>query len=194
MSRRDAPFSKTVDHDTVKMINDRVVRNSDVVDEMVTQLVADYCADLDAYMLQIRQTLDSGLPITDEQLDTFTLHLPNLLYFTGEAQESLGIREDVAKAIKQDLYNVVREKAQGTVADKDTAADLATTQEAIVHSVYQRAYKKVKLRMDAGYEMLASVKKVMSRRISEYELGRVDPGTVQGGARREQPRHNSERY
>lgn len=194
MSRRDAPFSKTMDPEKVKIIDDRVARNSNVVDEMVTQLVADYCADLDAYMLQIRQTLDSGLPITDEQLDTFTLHLPNLLYFTGEAQESLGIREDVAKAIKQDLYNVVREKAQGTVADKDTAADLATTQEAIVHSVYQRAYKKVKLRMDAGYEMLASVKKVMSRRISEYELGRVDPGTVQGGARREQPRHNSERY
>ena len=37
-------------------------------------------------------------------------------------------------------------------------------------AIYSRAYKKVKLRMDAGYEMLNSLKKVMNKRITEMEL------------------------
>ena len=43
-------------------------------------------------------------------------------------------------------------------------------QETITLNIYSRAYRKVKLRMDAGYEMLASLKKVMNKRISEIEL------------------------
>ena len=185
MSRRDAPFIHTPNNDMVKVINDRVERNSKAIDELVNGLVKQYCSPLDEYMDRITATVVEGHKVPDELLDEFTLTLPALLYFIGEAQEALGIREDVAKAIKTELYNTVREKAHGTVADKDTAADLATIQEAIVHTVYQRAYKKVKLRVEAGYEMLTSVKKVMTRRITEYEMSRVDPQSVPSeGAKR----------
>ena len=49
-------------------------------------------------------------------------------------------------------------------------AELIAQAETMTLAIYSRAYKKVKLRMDAGYEMLNSLKKVMNKRITEMEL------------------------
>lgn len=141
------------------------------IEEVVQQLVSQYCGNLDDFMEHIETQLNNpSYPVSDEELENFALKLPNLLYFTGEAVESIGIREDIAKGIKQDLYNKVHMSSSGTVADKNAKAESETKMEYIVHSAYQRAYKKIKLRMEAGYEMLNSVKKVMSRRMLEVQL------------------------
>lgn len=157
----------------VRGLQRRVAQNSDIIDGIVNRLVEQYCKPLDDYMNYIRECLvDPDTPPTDHQLDDFTLTLPVLLYFTGEAQESLGIREDVAKAIKQELYSEIYNQATGTIGDKTARAELATQSEMLTHIAYQRAYKKVRLRMEMGAEMLQSVKKVMSRRMQEMELSR----------------------
>jgi predicted house-cleaning noncanonical NTP pyrophosphatase (MazG superfamily) len=166
-------LSSDMDPGRMKAVIDRVGRNSKEVDEIVDTLVSEYCEELDQYMNYIDSILvaasDKGTEITDVQLDEFTLNLPSILYSMSGAQESLGIKEDVSTAIRNDVYNRVREKAQGTVADKDTAAELQCITETIISIAYSRAYKKVKLRVEAAYEMLNSVKKVVSRRIAEVE-------------------------
>lgn len=165
----------------IRQLQKRIDANSDIVDSIVNRLVSDYCKPLDDYMEFIRNILnDTANPPTDQELDDFALNLPVLLYFTGEAQEALGIKEDVAKAVKQELYNEIYNKSTGTIADKTAAAELATQNEYIAHIAYQRAYKKVKLRMEAANETLQSIKKVISRRMVEYEVARVDPGRVGG--------------
>lgn len=170
-------LSHKLEPDKAEHIITRVNTNSSLVDDIVNKLVAEYCGPLDDYMKIIDDILvNQNEPITNEQLDEFTLNLPSLLYFTSESQESLGIREDVCNAIRNEIYNQVREKSTGTVADKDTAAELATQAETIVLVAYRRAYKKVKLRVEAAYEMLGSVKKVMTRRIAEYGLSSADEG------------------
>jgi hypothetical protein len=165
----------------VRQLQKRIDANSDIVESIVNRLVSEYCKPLDDYMDFIRDILnDHNNPPTDRELDDFTLNIPVLLYFTGEAQETLGIKEDVAKAVKQELYNEIYDKSTGTIADKTAAAELATQNEYIVHIAYQRAYKKIKLRMEAANETLQSIKKVISRRISEYDMSRVDPSRIGG--------------
>lgn len=143
----------------------------DIVD-ISTQIVKEYCADLDSYMETIDNDLRSrnSTSIPNDVIEDYILNLASILYFTGSAQEDLGVKEDICKSIKTEVYNRARENSTGTVADKDAAATMATQAEAITLSIYSRAYKKVKLRMDAGYEMLNSLKKVMNRRIAEAEL------------------------
>ena len=63
-----------------------------------------------------------------------------------------------------------------SIADKTAKAELATQSEYITNMAYSRAYKKIKLRLDIGNELLQSIKKVISRRTSEYELGKIDGG------------------
>lgn len=171
LSALTTPQSK----DELKGTFDKVKDLSRVIDEMVEDVVQFVCEELDNYMLGISDILtNQETPVTDLQLDDFTLNLPSLLYFVSAQQETLGIKEDVSKALQKEVFNRVREKAQGTVADKDTAAELAAQHETVVNIIYARAYKKVKLRIDAAWEMLNSVKKVTTRRIAEYGLTQSD--------------------
>ena len=83
------------------------------MNSIVDRLVSEYCRSLDEYMQFIRNILnDTANPPTDRELDDFALNIPVLIYFTGEAQEALGIKEDVAKAVKQELYNEIYDKAR----------------------------------------------------------------------------------
>jgi hypothetical protein len=172
-----------IDVSKIRQIQRRVGGNADIIDGIVNRLVSDHCQPLDDYVKFIQGILgDAANPPTDRELDDFVLNLATLLYFAGEAQESLGIKEDIAKAIKMELFNETYDKAEGTIADKTAKAELATQAEFVSHIAYARAYKKVKLRVEAGNEVLQSVKKVISRRMTEYELSRVDPGRI-GGTR-----------
>ena len=143
---------------------------SDTIKEISDKLVNKYCKDLDDLMSIIREQLQDKGEITDTELEFLIMDLANILYFTGSAQEDLGIKEDTCKAIRQEVYSFYRNEATGTVADKTALAELACQKETMTLAIYSRAYKKVKLRMDAGYEMLNSLKKVMNKRITEMEL------------------------
>lgn len=147
--------------------------SADVV-SISAQLVKEYCEELDAYMEQIDDTLRSknSTSLPDSVIEDYILNLASILYFTGSAQEDLGVKEDICKSIRAEVYNSARELSTGTVADKDSAATLASQSESITLSIYSRAYKKVKLRMDAGYEMLNSLKKIMNRRVAELEISK----------------------
>ena len=159
MSRRDK---------TPASIMNKVDNTALVVKEISDKLVKEYCEDLDIVISDIKSCILTG--IDDKLLENFIIELANTLYFTGSAQEDLGIKEDTCKSIRAEIYNKTYEDSKGTVAQKNALSELATQQETIVLNIYSRAYKKVKLRMDAGYEMLNSLKKVMKKRISEMEL------------------------
>lgn len=180
-NNNDIALCNEVDTNKVRQLQRRIDKNSDIIDNVVNRLVSSYCEQLDTYMIYVRNILANvENPPTDKELEDFVLNLPVLLYFAGEGQESLGIKEDVAKAVRQELYNETYEKATGTIADKTASAELATQAEFITQIAYSRAYKKIKLRCEAANETLQSAKKIISRRISEYEMSKVAPERIGG--------------
>lgn len=162
MSRRDGKSISTV--------KSQVEKSGNIIQELSENLVDDYCGELDEEMKKISNMLICSQNMTDNEIEFEILNLANILYFTCSAQEDLGIKEDVCKSIRAEVYNKERELAKGTVADKNASAELKAQEETTVLAIYSRAYKKVKLRVEAGYEMLNSLKKVMNKRISEMEL------------------------
>lgn len=171
MADMNSALASHVDLEMVNKNNERVESLTAVVRDMVKTIVDQACSDLDEYMKQIDEILrDANNPVSDYELEDFTLNLPALLYLVSARREELKVKEDVAKSVYKDVYNRVREKAQGTVADKDTAADLAAQSEAITVIVLQRAGSTIKTREEAAWEMLNSVKKVVTRRIAEMQL------------------------
>ena len=139
MADMNLALASSVDLEAVRKNNDRIENLSDVVRSMVKAFVNEACGELDSYMSQI------------DKLEDFTLNLPSLLYLTASRREELRIKEDVAKAVYKEVFNRVREKAQGTVADKDTAADLAAQAEAISVIVLQRAGSSIKSKEEAAW-------------------------------------------
>lgn len=161
--------------DEIHNIKDDVEGKSTVLDEIVNSIIQPYCKDLDKYVGFIKDCLKDGEnPPTTDELDDFCLNLSTYIYFAGGMCEQLGIRDDIAKAVYKEMYHTARaSQDKGTVADKDSLAELASQEQFIVSSSYTRAYRTMKSKIDGAQEVLQSCKKVLSRRMQEIELTRM---------------------
>ena len=161
--------------DKVRSVKLHVEDNSKVIDSIVNDIINPYCKDLDRYVKFIKDCLADGEnPPTDAELDDFCLNLSTFIYFAGGMCEQLGIRDDISRAVYKEMYHSSRaEIDKGTVADKDSLAELAAQQEQIVNVCYSRAYKTMKAKVENAQELLSSCKKVLSHRMQESELTRI---------------------
>jgi hypothetical protein len=161
-----------IDQKSISKIESKVEDHSTVITNIVNEIIEPYCKDLDRYVMFIRDCLKDGeTPPTNDELDDFCMNLSTLIYFAGGMCEQLGIRDDISKAVYKEVYNDARSAlSEGTIADKDSIAELQAQQEQITSVCYNRAYRIVKAKVDAAQELLASCKKVLTRRCQEFEL------------------------
>lgn len=168
-----------IDNADLKVINaiqNQVEQHSKTIDSLVDDVTRPYCKDLDKYISFIRECLKDGEnPPTSEELDDFILNLSTYIYFASGACEQLGIRDDISKAIYKEIYHTKRnELTSGTVADKDSIAELESIQEQITNIVYNRSYKIIKAKIENAQELLSSCKKVLSHRLQEMSLTSIE--------------------
>jgi len=156
-------------------IIEQVEKDSKSIEEIVDSIIKPYCEDLDNYVDFIKSILkDEKNPPTAQELDDFCINLSTYLYYAGGMQERLGIKDDIARAVYKEMYHSARDSIEkGTVADKDSLAELASQEEALISMAYKRAYGIMKMKVAAGQEILSSVKKIISRRLAEMELTRM---------------------
>lgn len=163
------------DKEPIEKICDIVDVDAGKIQEIVNSIIEPYCKDLDNYVEFIKSILKDGEnPPTAQELDDFCMNLSVYIYYASGMQEQLGIKDDIAKALYKEIYHSSRDSLEkGTVADKDSLAELASQQEYLTSVCYKRAYSIVKAKVASAQEILSSVKKIISRRISEYELTHI---------------------
>ena len=156
----------------VKSIRLHIEDNARIVDSIVSDIIEPYSKDLDRYVKFVSECLKDGeTPPTTSELEDFCMNLSSLIYFAGGMCENLGIRDDISKAVYKETYNNARDNCErGTVADKNTQAELESQQEQLTNICFSRAYKTMKAKVDAAQELLSSAKKVLSHRMQEEQL------------------------
>lgn len=151
-----------------------IEENSRVIQKAVDEIISPYCKELDDYVDIINRCLQAD-DVSDDELDDFVLNLSTLIYYIHTGAEKMGIRDDVSKTAYKEAYNSARSMIQtGTVADKNTQAELQSLEDHIVNVIYNKSYKLLKAKAESAQELLSSCKKVMSRRLAESELARTD--------------------
>ena len=152
----------------------KVEEYSEAIDREVNKCIDQYSGELDNYMSILDKDLATDVALTDEELDRVASNLSTLIYFASSGCEVMGIRDDISKSMYKEAYNTARAlQTTGTVQDKNTQAELDAMEEHIVHVIYSKAYRQLKAKVEAAQEMLATVKKIITRRISEAELGNM---------------------
>lgn len=163
----------------VNNIKLHVEDNSKIIDDIVAEIIQPYCKDLDNYVKFIAECLkDGNNPPSNSELEDFSMNLATYIYFAGGMCEQLGVRDDISRAVWKEMYHTNRNaQSNGTVADKDSIAELSSQHEQLTSVCYTRAYKTMKAKVDNAQELLGSVKKVLSHRMQEMELTRIAPST-----------------
>jgi len=159
----------------VSNIRDNVEKHSEFIDSVVNDIIKPYIKDLDKYVSFIKECLKDGEnPPSTAELDDFVMNLATYIYFASGACEQLGIRDDISKTVYKEMYHSKRsEISHGTVADKDSIAELESLSEQITNIAYNRAYKTMKAKVENAQELLSSCKKVLSHRLQEMSLTRL---------------------
>ena len=149
--------------------------NSSYIDDIVDNITEPFMKDLDKCVKEIQNRLnDKNNPLTDSELDEYCLELSTMIYFAGEGAERIGVRDGVAKTTYKEAYNTYRlSYKKGTALDKTNVAELKSLKESIVSTAYTSAYKSAKGKIDSAMEVLASIKKIISRRQEELKLTRM---------------------
>ena len=153
----------------------RVEDNSKILDGVVNDIIKPYCKDLDNYVAFVKDCLKDGdKPASNQELEDFCMNLSTYIYYASGVVETLGIRDDISKALWKETYHTTRnDTISGTVADKDSKAELASQQEQLTNICYNRAYRIMKAKVDSAQELLSSCKKVLSHRMQEMELTKL---------------------
>lgn len=161
-----------IDLEKINEIKLHIEDNSKQMDKIVEDIISTYIEELDKYVTHIDERLcQKENPPTDAELENFCLNLSTLIYFAGGMCEQLGLRSSIATAVYKEMYNTSRDSlTSGTIADKNTLAELQAQQEQLVDIAYKSAYKIVKSKVDNAQELLSSCKKAISRRMQEQQL------------------------
>ena len=147
-----------------------------LIDSIVDKLVTHYTKPLDDLLDVVRERLDfqDSVDFSDEEFEKLALKIPTLLYFASDGKELVGVRQDVSKLLEKEKYNRLVLTSVGKVAEKQGYAATNTLADSIITIASNRAYKRIEGKITAGYELLNSVKKVLSNRIVGKELSNGD--------------------
>lgn len=152
---------------------------SSIIDVIVDRLVRKYCSGLDAEMKKITEKIQNyeQKPLSDLELDNIIINLPQLIYWASEGQEILGIRADISESLKNEGFITAYHNTQGSVGQRKLEAESEVLLEDLTIMIYDRATKKIRLKVNYAMEMLQSAKKIYTKRINDSDWGNNDNST-----------------
>lgn len=167
-------MGRKTDEGKLRTIKREVESNAETIEKIVDQLVSKYNSDLDKCINEAKELLDKKDKLTDYEIENITLRVPIYMYYGVHGLETLGIQLDNAKAIKTTKYNEYYMEAQGTISDKTAEAENLVIPEHLMVVCYERAYKKLKSKVEVATQICQATRKVLTKRISEIEVSRND--------------------
>ncbi len=169
------------DTNKIQEILDLTESNVQYFDTITSGMVEAETKHLDKLMQDVYGDIIQAGEFPMEKLENYYLELTNLLYFMGEKLEKLSVRSDIARAQAKEKYNNAylanmqkdtEGKNKRTVAENQAVADSASVYESTVQSIYEHVYKVIEYKIDAGYEMVKTISKLITRRMQEIDMSK----------------------
>ena len=141
-------------------------------------IVKAYAQELDDLMTDLRRDIIEKEG-TDRELEGYLFELGNLIYFLGSKLETVGLKEDISKLLVKECYNNAyltnrlkdsEQKNKMTVAELTALAENTSKEDSAVNAIYSKVYKQLKYKIDAAYDMVNSIRKIITRRMQEISL------------------------
>jgi hypothetical protein len=161
----------------MKISISRGVREVDLLSQdlqpVIDDLISEYLDPLDAVIEKSKELLEldpSGISTSD--LQNLIVQIPLCLYYCQEGAESVKLKQGVSDLVRQDKYNSALLRAEGTDIRRRAHAENEVQEPVAVKLIYQTALTSLNQKMYYAEELLKSLKKVLTLRISEYEISR----------------------
>ena len=110
-------------------------------------------------------------------LEQYYLELSNMIYFMVDKLEQLSIYADMSKSLSKEVFsksyldNLYRDgKTKPTVNELTALAEKDSQYQAVLSMIYDRASRIVKGKIDSGRDMMNTLRKIISHRMTEEAI------------------------
>ena len=178
--------NSAINFDSIYTNLETVEESSSIILNISSNILKSYTQHLDDLMQDLySKVADPSTNISDTDLERYYLELTNLVYFMGEKLETVGVKDDISRAAAKEMYNKsyldtaksplavagTNGKANKlTVSEITAIAESAAINEQVVNMIFSRVYKQIKFKVDAAFEMIGTLRKIISKRIQEQQL------------------------
>lgn len=186
-------FLNNVDTTLVERLMGETTSNVEYFNASCNKIVEQYSHPLDSLMGDIYVDCIRDGNSSPETLNKYYLELANMLYFMVDKLEQIGVYADMSRTSAKEKYsksylsNQVKESGTGknktTVAELQAQAELSSQYESVVASIYERAYKIVKGKVDSANDMLNTIRKILTVKSTEMQLSAFGPQQNKSGYR-----------
>ena len=161
----------------VEMIecNTRCELNSEYMEKMVAEEVNKRSKDLDEFVDGIKSIVFSDTDdLTTAELESCCMKLSLCLYEFETQAEYASIRADISALLRNEKYNYyvlsAKSKDERVTVQKSQAIAQSNVQiETATQMLYSHITKLLNNKKSSAYELLATIKKVLSSRISSMD-------------------------
>lgn len=178
--------NSAINFDSIYTNLETIEESSSIILNISSNILKSYTQHLDDLMQDLySKVADPSTNISDTDLERYYLELTNLVYFMGEKLETVGVKDDISRAAAKEMYNKsyldtaksplavagTNGKANKlTVSEITAIAESAAINEQVVNMIFSRVYKQIKFKVDAAFEMIGTLRKIISKRIQEQQL------------------------
>lgn len=148
-------------------MKNKLLEDSKLISTTVDKIVSSIVAPLDQEINKVQELLRQDVYIQEELMIKCMLQLNSILYDVIDKVAAIDIRHEIATMKQKSDFALARKCSEGTVTDKDNEAWLATQDINVLKLIYKQAGAILKLKVDRAYELLLTIKKVLSYRIEQ---------------------------
>lgn len=163
--------------------------NVSYYNSVTNYVISSYSDSLDDLMKKIYSEVISVSDPSIYVMEKYFLELSNAIYFMCSKLEQLGAYAYVSNSTYKEAYNRAyldnqvsaseSKDKKKTVSELTALSEESAKTEAITSDIYSRAYKVIKMKIDAAQTMVSSLSKVISRRQSEMFIADKTPSGKQ---------------
>ena len=133
-------------------------------------IIKNYISELDDITQYISSLFKGVDNVETDVLSKLSVRLSSCLYSVSVYLEYAGLQEDYARLVRKEKYQTELTRAVGRVVNKQGIAVLNSIKETLVQNIAESCYKQIKGRLDYGTELLQSIKKILTLRISSSQI------------------------
>lgn len=158
----------------------KVKEDSKLYEKVVSNLVSEYCDDLDEFVQGLNRLLfdikrGRIKNYSQMKLEIKTIELATSMYKATDGLAILGSQSDAAKAEREEKFaKAYQTTRDGTIPDKKAEATEQLAIELLVEKIMQRAYQIVAQKVKSANRLLEAIKKVITSRMVQQEVFRKE--------------------
>lgn len=161
-----------------KLIEQRtkVELNSELVEKIIGDEISKHCKELDKLCNNVKDIIYSDTEdLSISEYEQVAMKLSLLLYDLESVSEYLDIRTDVSQILQNDRYAFyfLGSKGAGTVTDRELTAKSSIQPEVVTTLIAKHIAKVIENKKNAAYNVLNTVKKIISLRISSNDYNNL---------------------